>query len=266
MMQCIFCKKDSGSSKSVEHIIPESLGNTDHTLPPGVVCDGCNQYFSLKIEKPLLDSNWFVHTRHRNRVPSKKGRIPPIQGLHMQTAVPVEFGVDKEGHGNIGAATDKDSSLFIKSIQSSERITVVVPIPTPPDEYVLSRFLGKVAIEALARKLLNVADGLTEVVEKKELDELRDYVRWGKGKAVWPYHERVLYPEDLLFYEEEYGHYELLHEFAFLYTKRNELYLVLVVFGVEYVINLGGPDLSGYLEWLNENQNKSYINMCEPNE
>lgn len=26
-MNCIFCKKDSTNSKSVEHIIPESFGN-----------------------------------------------------------------------------------------------------------------------------------------------------------------------------------------------------------------------------------------------
>ncbi len=36
-MRCIFCKTDSDSSRSVEHIIPESLGNTDYVLPPGCV-------------------------------------------------------------------------------------------------------------------------------------------------------------------------------------------------------------------------------------
>jgi len=36
-MQCIFCHKDSSTSKSVEHIIPESLGNKHHFLPKGYV-------------------------------------------------------------------------------------------------------------------------------------------------------------------------------------------------------------------------------------
>ena len=36
-MNCIFCKSDSRESRSTEHVIPESLGNTEHTLPPGVV-------------------------------------------------------------------------------------------------------------------------------------------------------------------------------------------------------------------------------------
>ena len=43
---CMFCHKDSSSSKSVEHIIPESFGNKHHYLPKGYVCDKCNNYFS----------------------------------------------------------------------------------------------------------------------------------------------------------------------------------------------------------------------------
>jgi hypothetical protein len=55
-MRCIFCKNDSSNSKSVEHIIPESLGNTTRTLPKGVVCDTCNNYFARKVEKPFLEA------------------------------------------------------------------------------------------------------------------------------------------------------------------------------------------------------------------
>jgi len=50
-MRCLFCKCPSDDSKSVEHIIPETLGNADHVLPRGTVCDKCNNYFSRKIEK-----------------------------------------------------------------------------------------------------------------------------------------------------------------------------------------------------------------------
>ena len=65
-MQCIFCHKDTSLSKSVEHIIPESLGNKHHYLPQGYVCDQCNNYFSIKIEKelgekiPREDSKGFI--------------------------------------------------------------------------------------------------------------------------------------------------------------------------------------------------------------
>lgn len=54
-MNCIFCKEESSNSRSIEHIIPESLGNKDHVLPPGIVCDKCNNYFARKIEKKILE-------------------------------------------------------------------------------------------------------------------------------------------------------------------------------------------------------------------
>ena len=82
-MRCIFCKQDSAASVSVEHIVPESLGNTDHVLPIGVVCDQCNQYFARKVERQLLDSPMFRLLRSDMAVPNKRGRIPswlPVDG------------------------------------------------------------------------------------------------------------------------------------------------------------------------------------------
>lgn len=73
MSICIFCHKDSSTSKSVEHIIPESLGNKEHILPKGYVCDACNNYFSVKIEKELLAQPYFVSMRRRNDIRTKKG-------------------------------------------------------------------------------------------------------------------------------------------------------------------------------------------------
>src|SRR6267154_1084155 len=54
VVRCIFCKQNSALSRSVEHIVPESLGNTQHILPIGVVCDACNNYLAREVEKPLL--------------------------------------------------------------------------------------------------------------------------------------------------------------------------------------------------------------------
>lgn len=51
-MKCIFCKDSSDNSTSVEHIIPESLGNKD-ILPKGIVCDSCNNYFAVKKKSKL---------------------------------------------------------------------------------------------------------------------------------------------------------------------------------------------------------------------
>jgi hypothetical protein len=256
-MRCIFCKADSSTSRAVEHIIPESLGNTEHILPPGVVCDSCNNYFARKIEKPLLDSDYFVHARHRAEVYSKKGRIPPIQAIHIESATLVEMGKHK-GERFIYPSRERDSQRFITSILSSKRGTLVVPTQQAlPDEQVVSRFVGKVALETLAQRLLDVPNGLDEVVDKSELDELRVHVRRGSRQLVWPFHQRVIHAEDAVFCEEGYGRYEVLHEYTLLYTEAQELYLVLAIFGVEYTLNMGVPDISRYLEWLRQHGNKS---------
>src|SRR5689334_5994204 len=97
-MNCIFCKQDSSSSKSIEHIIPESLGNKSHTLPKGTVCDSCNNYFATKIEKELLSSGYYKSLRYRNGIPSKKGVIP------LETAIiahPNGGKIDVDIRGNI---------------------------------------------------------------------------------------------------------------------------------------------------------------------
>jgi hypothetical protein len=65
----------------VEHIIPEALGNIEHVLPVGVVCDTCNNYFARKIEGPLLETPWFQHVRSRQWVKNKRGRVPPMRGI-----------------------------------------------------------------------------------------------------------------------------------------------------------------------------------------
>lgn len=65
-MNCIFCHQPSDNSKSIEHIVPESLGNKKTVLWRGAICDKCNNYFATKIEKTLLDQPYFISLRNRN--------------------------------------------------------------------------------------------------------------------------------------------------------------------------------------------------------
>jgi len=78
-MRCIFCKCDSFDSKSVEHIIPESLGNKTIILRPGIVCDKCNKYFARKVDKPFLDHEGIRILRFEEGVLNKRGRANPVQ-------------------------------------------------------------------------------------------------------------------------------------------------------------------------------------------
>ena len=44
----------------------------------------------------------------------------------------------------------------------------------------------------------------------------------------------------------------MLHEYDLLYTEGRELYIVLILFGVEFALNLGGRSTDGYRRWLEE--------------
>lgn len=256
-MNCIFCKAESGSSRSAEHIIPESIGNVAYVLPAGVVCDSCNSYFSTKVEKPLLDTPYMRDNCFRAQIRNKKGHPPFITGLHLRNRVPVTVYPNMDGEGlSISALYQSDEEGWIESISASEHGSLVIPFPIEPGEQLLSRFIAKVALEALALSLLGVEGGVKEIVEKRELDAMRDYARRGKG-PFWPLNTRRIYPADFLFARASDDPYEIIHEWTFLYTPQHELYFVLALFGAEYAVNLVGRELDGYRRWLADHDDHS---------
>jgi len=163
---------------------------------------------------------------------------------------------DDEGK-SIYLSREEDLSKFIDSISTHKTGELIIPQPPLPEEKIVSRFLGKVAMEALALIALEMPDGLNEITDEPELDELRNYVRGYSTLRDWPFHVRQIYPEDKLFYKDGYGECEILHSFKLLPTECHELYLVLVIFGMEYCINMGGPEIEGYLEWLKQHNFES---------
>ena len=184
-MKCIFCKSPSAGSASEEHIIPESLGNVEHVLPPGWVCDTCNNYLSREVEAPFLNSCYGRNARFEMRVPSKRGRIPPAMGLHPQSASQIDVHVDEDGCLTICAAPGEDEAGFARTIRSSTHGNILIPAamaPTP--SYETSRFIAKVALESLAHRCINEPGWNEEIVHKRELDELRVYVRRGRPGVI----------------------------------------------------------------------------------
>jgi hypothetical protein len=55
LTKCIYCLKDRGSFTSEEHVYPESLGNTEIILPPGNVCDECNNGVLSRLDQHLVE-------------------------------------------------------------------------------------------------------------------------------------------------------------------------------------------------------------------
>ena len=255
-MRCIFCKCSSSSSTSKEHIIPESFGNTQHTLPRGVVCDKCNNYIARKVEKPLLDSLYFKEQRFRMSVPSKRNKIPKISGLHLQSRTLLELSKHQnENIIDIVPAEGEDESQLVKFLKENKEGTLIIPISPPHNDYIISRFVAKIGLEVLASRFIT-AGGLDELIDKPELDDLRSYVRHGNPRRIWPYSYRSIYAPDSLFTEKD-DIFEVLHEYDILVTRDYEYYVVVAIFGIEYALNLGRREIDGYYDWLSNHNYQS---------
>lgn len=258
-MRCVFCKDDSSRSTSKEHIIPESLGNTKQVLPPGIVCDQCNNYFSRKVEGPVLNSEAIQLLRLEQAVPSKKKRIPSsvawIDGKYPVTA-------HRTLNGQPNLTLDVPSDIF-ESIKLSKVSTIAIQaFRDLPYEPLVSRFLAKVAVEALAQQFINRSGTAEYLVEEAGFDPIRDYARRGQPKK-WSYHSRRIYDSNQRWPDDNGNSYQIVHEYDFLRTESGEVYFVLALFGLELVINIGGPDIDGYIEWLKQNNELSPLYIGE---
>ena len=76
---CLFCRRTDRPFSSVEHILPESMGNREWTLPAGVVCDTCNNGALAAAEKDLCEFFPIKAVRTLTATKNKKGRYPEFR-------------------------------------------------------------------------------------------------------------------------------------------------------------------------------------------
>lgn len=277
-MRCLFCKEDSSSTKSIEHVIPESLGNKTFTLPRGYVCDKCNNYLAREVEKPFLEREDMRLLRFQEEIPSKKNKFPQLVG--NWDGLPVE--VKKEMHkGEVVHSIDMPPELLLKLILCpKDHYKMIVPAYTddllPPQDTITSRFIGKMALEALAQRLSSLDDSLDQLIDDEQFDPIRNHVRRGSPRT-WPCHIRRIYPHHKAWVDNDGETYQIIHEFDFLMPGviecnetepvQAELFFVVALWGMEFAINLGGPCIDGYQMWLQEHDNVSplYFGRNDPN-
>lgn len=264
MSICIFCHKDSSASKSVEHIIPESLGNKQYVLPTGYVCDACNHYFAVKIEKELLAQPYFVSMRFRNEILTKKGKLVKEKMIFPNALKSCEVVIQVTENGLIASFDDEELYELIKMGEERTMIGPYIPVPEYPNT-IMSRFLAKCAYEyflyIMGKDKYDLC--VQELLGSKFdiLKDLREYARYGKGKY-WQYNQRRIYSEgDRFFNQSENIHYEILHEMKLFakeykrYPNENveaEIYFVMSIAGIEYAICISDPDISEYQKWLED--------------
>ncbi len=268
-MHCIFCHKDSTASKSVEHIIPESLGNKHHFLPKGYVCDECNNYFAVKIERSLLDQPYFRSMRFRNDIITKKRK--PVKGKmffpDLMMACDVE--VHTTNSGRIMSFKDE---LLYEAIKEGKMHTMISPYYPEPDypSTNMSRFIAKCAYEYF---LYNVGEENYEICVQELLGDksdvlknLREYARYGKG-PYWQYNQRRIYSEGACFVHKDGKEcYEILHEMKF-FTKEHkryptgiieaEIYFVMAIAGLEYAMCISDQSITDYQKWIEDHNGLS---------
>ena len=183
---------------------------------------------------------------------NKKGRLPTVTGL-ISPRTMVEIWRDPNSDKISVGVPPEAAELVLKSRGG----TLFIPTEYPPAMgSIVSRFLAKVALESMAQCLLNTAKGLAYVVDEPQLNLIRNHARRGTT-PVWPTHIRRIYDANKHWPTENGEPVQVVHEFDFLMTQNGELYFVLALCGQEYVINVAGPDIDGYLQWLDENINAS---------
>lgn len=247
-MRCIFCRMDSAASLSREHIIPESLGNTSLVLPKGVVCDKCNNYFSREVERPFLESPAIRALRFDQGLESKKGRVPSITGLIMPDIPAVVTRFPRRDFTSVAVPPET-----IEILERSREGTLILPLGgPPPDAQVVSRFMAKVALEAMAKRVIGIEGGQEYICDERQLDPLREHARYNR-LSHWPVHARTIYDANAKTSTSGDRSEQIIHESDFLVTSSSEWFFVLAIFGLELTINLGGPEIEGYRHWLREN-------------
>jgi hypothetical protein len=238
------------------------LGNVDHILPKGVVCDTCNNYFARKIEKPLLESEYFRQLRSFQGIPNKRKKIPTTPVIIPSAGLATEAWVHG---GNITLLFDNpdDEHKLTKSIISGRTKTYYFPLLQWHDKKALSRFLAKVALEVLAHRLIKVEGWEKELIENDQLESIRRFARVGDKPSIWEYSERRLYDANASVAADN-SYHQVLHEFDLLYTESNNLFLILCIFGIEYAIDFTSPNIEDYKKWLIKNHYKSPLYINEP--
>lgn len=198
-------------------------------------------------------------------VPNKRGRIPPMSGHISNSKIPINIWIDESGifvePQDRSRASELEHSLLA---ETQGTLRVPVPHKSEVDRHMMSRFIGKVAIEALALRVMHVDGWREELVSNKGLEALRGFVRVGEKPKEWQFHRRILHRFDQRFCDGTEV-FEILHEYDFVYTQKNLLFFVMAIFGEEFAIDMGNPEIRSYEAYLNEQVGVSPLYPVSPN-
>lgn len=253
-MRCIFCENDSSSSKSVEHIVPASFGNSTSVLPKGIVCDKCNNYFARKIESPFLNSEAILQLRQELEIHNRDGKV-----INMFHDLPTEniMQISQNLHLVMSHEDKTEKEVEQAVFQYQKHLKRTDELLIKPD-YNLSRLLAKMAVEAFVYKCLDDMNVIDYIIEDEAFKKIRQYVRYG-GNYIWEYNARRIYARNKPYHGDLATH--INYEFDFLFTSQGQAYFIIVMYGIEYVINITANTICDYAEWLKSNHYVSPLSI-----
>ena len=255
-MKCIFCGQDSSNSKSIEHIVPESFGNKTAFLRKGIVCDKCNNYFARKVEQPFLESETIRVLRQELELENKRGKIIKDYAYPR---------VGKEYVKQVGENTyliytkeTKKESDLAADVAEYKKYCENTDKQLLEENIFVSRLLAKMAVEYFVYRC-GCSDEVCEYVVSDEIfKSIREYARYGNRK-IWKYNARRIYSRHEAYNGDPFT--AANWEIDFLFLENGEVYFIIVMFGIEYAINMGGSYNDGFKYWLENNDYRSPLHL-----
>lgn len=240
--------------------MPESIGNKRRTLPAGVVCDACNNYFARKVEQPILNHSWMRNLRAWQQVPNKKGTYPSMLG-HI-AGTDIRINMRRGSTGNLQFDTEKKSEAdaLQAALTGGLEQPLIFTIEDDPPPKEMSRFLCKMALETVAELFSKEESSMSLVVDDAYFDNIRAFARYGSQQAEWPFSQRRVFPHGTLIRHPDTSKWvEAGFGCGLFMNKRRETLFAFCFYGVEFVVNVGGPSIAGFEEWLRDHDGISPI-------
>ena len=201
-MPCLFCQSEGPFT--VEHIIPESLGN-DELMLSDQVCLSCNRHFS-KLEEIVLQKTPIAFWRTQLGIRTKRGKLPSVDLSQPKREKGVWPSVHPEHDNRIGftshedgsTSVDIDNAEVIREIRSGERNQFQF-VMTPKLLFVFARFLCKIGVELLC--VDNEARARSSTFERA-----RRFARYGELENLWPlFHYTQTPPTELSYWPRRHN-------------------------------------------------------------
>jgi hypothetical protein len=192
------------------------------------------------------------------QVPNKRRKFPSLRGHIGGTDIAIGLSRDRDGKLKVETERLRDSEHLKAELDTGLPNGLLFMIDMDPPKREMSRFLCKMALETVAETFASGKGGTETVVDSAFFDNIRTYARYGNNYSEWPYSQRRIYPENTLMRHPETNAWvQAGFGCCWFMNKRRETLFVFCFYGIEFVVNVGGPSIRGYEEWMEDHGNIS---------